>query len=146
MEDGYERPITFASPTLTKSKSQYAQVEKEALSLVFGVCNFHSYLYGHKFTLLTDHKPLTTILGPKIGVPPIAAARLQRWALKLAVYSYDIEFCSTDKHANADGLLRLPLNHVEPLGHFADPALFNLQQIGSLPVRQESSLQLLAVT
>ena len=92
MEDGSERPIAFASRTLKPSECNYAQVEKEALSLVFGLCKFHSYLYGRKFTLVTDHKPLTTILGPKNGVPPIAAARLQRWALKLAAYSYDIEF------------------------------------------------------
>ena len=134
LENGEERPIAFASRTLQPSERNYAQVEEEALSLVFGVCKFHSYLYGRKFTLVTDHKPLTTILGPKNGVPPIAAARLQRWALKLAAYSYDIEFRSTDKHANADGLSRLPLHHVEPLGYTSEPSVFNLQQIGSLPV------------
>ena len=78
MDDGSERPIAFASRTLMPSERNYAQVEKEALSLVFGVCKFHSYLYGRKFTLITDHKPLTSILEPKKGVPPIAAARLQR--------------------------------------------------------------------
>ncbi len=36
-----------------------------------------------KFTLITDHKSLTTILGPKKGVPAVAAARLQRWAVQL---------------------------------------------------------------
>ena len=134
MEDGSERPIAFASRTLQPSERNYAQVEKEALSLVFGVCKFHSYLYGRKFTLITDHKPLTTILGPKTGVPPIAAAQLQRWALKLSAYMYDIEFRSTNKHANADSLSRLPLHHVSPVGYTSEPTLFNLQQIESLTV------------
>ena len=42
--------------------------------------------------LVTDHKPLTTILGEKKGIPPMAAARFQRWELKLSAYTYEIEF------------------------------------------------------
>ena len=80
LPDGTERPVAFASRTLTSSEKYYAQVEKEALSLIFGIKRFHSYSYGRTFTIITDHKPLTTILGPKKGVPPLAAARLQRWA------------------------------------------------------------------
>ena len=87
MEDGNERPIAFASRTLLPSEKNYAQVEKEALSLIFGVSKFHVYLYGRPFTLITDHKPLTSTFGPKKGVPTIAAACLQRWALKLSAYS-----------------------------------------------------------
>ena len=75
LPDGSERPVAFASGT---SEKNYSQVEKEALSLVFGIKRFHQYLYGHNFVLLTDHKPLTMILGPKQGIPPLAAARMQR--------------------------------------------------------------------
>ena len=108
MPNGEEKPVAFASKTLTSSDQNYAQIEKEALDLVFGVKKFHQYLYGRKFTLLTDHRPLTTILGPKKGIPPIAAARLQRWAVQLAAYSYEIEFKSTNDHCNADVLSHLP--------------------------------------
>ena len=107
--DGEERPIAYASRTLTSTEKNYSQLEKEALSLIFGVRKFHQFLYGRRFTLFTDHKPLTTILGPKKGVPPIAAARLQRWALFLSAYNYRIEFKSTTAHANADCLSQLPL-------------------------------------
>ena len=76
LPDGSERPIAFASRTLSPSEKNYAQLEKEALSLIFELKRFHQYLYGWKFTLITDHKPLLTILGPKKEIPPLAAARL----------------------------------------------------------------------
>ena len=104
MENGEEKPIAFAPRTLTASECNYSQIEREALSIVFGVKRFHSYLYGRRFTLLTDHQPLVTILGPKVGVPPLAATRMQRWSLILAAYQYEIEYRKSAEHANADAL------------------------------------------
>ena len=135
MPNGEERPTAFASRTLSKSERNYAQLEKEALALVFGVKKFHKFLYGRKFTLVTDHKPLTTILHPQKTTPPLAAARLQRWALLLSAYQYTIEFRSTGQHANADGLSRLPIKGVP--GEESDveaTALFNLGQVDNLPL------------
>ena len=98
MSDGSERPVAYASCTLLKSERNYAQVEKEALSLIFGIKKFHQYLYGKRFTMITNHQPLTTILGPKQGIPTLAAARMQRWALQLSAYNYDIQFHRTQDH------------------------------------------------
>ena len=107
--NGTEKPITFASRTLTQSEKNYAQIEKEALALMYSVKHFHQYLYGRRFTLVTNHKPLLTIFGPRKGVPSLAAACLQRWAVVFSAYSYDIEYKPTQAHGNADGLSRLPL-------------------------------------
>ena len=136
--DGSEQPIAYASRTLTKSEHNYAQVEKEALSLIYGIKKFHQYLYGRHFIMITDHKPLLSILGPKHGVPPLAAARMQRWALSLSAYSYDIEFRPTDRHGNADGLSQLPLSDVVPIGNPCNSTVFNLKQLESLPVTAQA--------
>ena len=71
-----ERPIAYVSRTLSSSEKNYAQIEKEALALVFGVQKFHQYIYGRRFTLVTDHKPLLSILGPKTGILSLAVARM----------------------------------------------------------------------
>ena len=143
MEDGQEQPIAFTSHTLSKSEQNYSQIEKEALALIFGVKKFHLYLCGQTFTLVTDRKPLTTIFGPKRGTPPLAAARLQRWSLILSAYSYNIEYRSTEAHANADSLSRLALKSQEAPITSDEPAIFNVSQLESLPV---TSQQLRAAT
>ena len=132
--DGSERPIAFASRTLTASERNYSQLEREALALVFGVKKFHLYLFGCHFTMVTDHKPLLSILGPKKGIPSLAAARLQRWAVLLSAYSYDVEFKSTHHHGNADGFSRLPLPAKVGPECSAEPSIFNISQIDALPV------------
>ena len=108
MDNGQERPIAYASRTLSPSERNYAQIEREALSIVFGVKKFHQFLYGRRFTLITDHKPLLAIFNPKSAIPTLAAARMQRWALVLSAYDYEIEFKRSEDHANCDALSRLP--------------------------------------
>ena len=96
--DGSERPIAYASRTLSDAEKNYAQIEKEGLALVFGIRKFHKYIYGRHFTLVMDHKPLLAILGPKKSLPTLAAARLQRWAILLLVLFY------SNRHTAANNL------------------------------------------
>ena len=109
MRDGSERPIGYVSRTLNPAERNYSTIEKEALAVVFGVKKFHSFLYGQKFTIKTDHKPLEGLFNEKKGVPHQAAPRVQRWALTLAAYEYIISYKAGRNNENADALSRLPL-------------------------------------
>ena len=57
-----EKPPAHASRALTPTQQRYAQIEKETLAIVYGVQNFHQYIYGWTTDVETDHKPLQYIL------------------------------------------------------------------------------------
>ena len=105
--EGEEHPIAYASRSLTPAEKNYSVIEKEALAIIFASCKFQQFLYGRRFTLLTDHHPLTLLFGPKKGIPPIPASRLQRWAIQLSAYQHDIKYRSSKQNANADTFSRL---------------------------------------
>ncbi|CAF4238246.1 unnamed protein product [Rotaria magnacalcarata] len=66
---------------------------------------------GRTFELATDHQPLLTIFNPTKGIPVTIANRLQRWAIYLMRYNYNIHYKSTKLHGNADELSRLPISY-----------------------------------
>ena len=109
MPNGDERPISFASRTLTECERKYSQLEKEALAIIFGVKKYHQYIYGRPFNLKTDHKPLMYIFSEKKGIPAMASGRIQRWALILGAYQYTIGFQKGSDNTTADAVSRLPL-------------------------------------
>ena len=118
MPDGSERPIEYASRSLNKAEKNYGQIEKEALSLVWGVKKFHRYVYGRSFQLVTDHKPLLFLLGEHKQIPEMAVSRIQRWAVLLASYQYKLSFRSTLHHCNADMCSRFYLQDLDYAGFY----------------------------
>jgi hypothetical protein len=113
--NGVERPIAFASKTLSRSEQNYSQLHREALALIFGVKKFHKYIYGRKCVLQTDHQPLAAIFGSKRGIPSMAAARLQRWSLILSAYDLEVKYRKGPEVPHADALSRLPLPNDESI-------------------------------
>ncbi|CAI6365252.1 unnamed protein product [Macrosiphum euphorbiae] len=109
LPDESEKPIAFISRTLSSSERGYAQIDKEATAIVYAIKYFHQFLYGREFILRTDHKPLVMIFGPKKGIPVMAANRLQRYAIFLSGYNYEIQFIKGTDNGNADALSRLSL-------------------------------------
>ena len=111
LPDESERPICFASRTLTASEKNYAQYEKEGLAIIFGLKKFHKYLQGRHFSIVTNHKPLVALFGDKKPSSPMASARITRWHMILSssAYEYDMIHKEGKKHQNADALSRLPV-------------------------------------
>ncbi|KAL2095791.1 hypothetical protein ACEWY4_007939 [Coilia grayii] len=133
-KDGAERPVCFASRALAPAERKYAQVEKEALAVIFAVKKFHQFVYGHKFTIQTDHKPLLGLLGELKNIQPTASARLQRWALLLMQYQYTLAYKPGALIAHADGLSRLPLPYTAPDPTTPPELVCLMQQLQTAPI------------
>lgn len=95
--NGVEKPVLFVSSTSSPAEKNYSQMDREALSIISAVKKFYKHIYGQKFLLESDHQSLKDIFSPKKETPPVAAARLQRWAIITSMYDYEIKHKSGSK-------------------------------------------------
>ena len=101
-ENNFLRPISFTSRTLNKAELNYSTIEKELLAIVWSTKHFRPYLYGRKFIIETDHKPLQWLFN--VNDP---GSRLLRWRLKLEEYEYEVQYKKGSLNINADALSRI---------------------------------------
>jgi hypothetical protein len=142
MHNGDERPIAYASRSLNAADTNYSQIDKEALGIVWGIKRFNWDLYGRHFSLVTDHQPLVTIFNPQKGNSTTLLARLLRYAVFLSGYNYTIKYRNTKLHGDADGLSRFPMSSTDQRCEeelMDAPHVFQMSQIDQLPT---SSAQL----
>jgi hypothetical protein len=99
---GSDLPIAYASRTLNKSESNYSTTELECLAIIFGVKQFRPYLYGRKFIIVSDHRPLTWLFNLK---DPLS--KLARWRIQLEEYDYEIHYKPGVLNSNVDALSRM---------------------------------------
>ena len=99
------KPIAFASKSLSDCETLYANIEREMLAVVFGCERFHTYVYGTRFTVESDHKPLEMIILKNLAAAP---QRLQRMLLRTQPYEVQIRYRHGKEMALADTLSRQP--------------------------------------
>ena len=99
---GKDLPVAYASRSLNQAELHYTTSEKELLAIVWATKYFRPYLYGRKFKVVSDHKPLVWIMNVKDP-----GSRLMRWRIQLAEYDYDIVHKSGTQNTNADALREL---------------------------------------
>ena len=113
------RIISYGSRALSDVESRYSQTEREMLAVIWGVEHFHLYLYGARFTVKTDHKPLLGVF--KSHRP--ASARIERWRIRLMPYDLDLVYRpGKDDNNPADYISRHPCSPdvTDPAEHYVN--------------------------
>ena len=107
LKDGEEHPVAFVSRKLLPREKNYSVIEKECLAIVWSLQMFYVYLFGQRFTIETDHQPLSWLEKMKN-----ANQRLTRWALAVQPFCFEIHHRRGSLNKNADGLSRGALTSI----------------------------------
>ena len=101
VSNGIEHACSYVSRALNKHEINYGITEKECLAVVFAVNKFRAYIFGCKFTVVTDHSALKWLM--TISEP---VGRLARSTMCLQSFDFEIIHGKGIKHSNADALSR----------------------------------------
>ena len=102
-ENGCEKVVQYVSHKLHGAELKWATMEKEGYAVIYALQKLRHYLYGAKFKIYTDHRPL---LGMFRG-DTIKNQRVQRWALLLSEFQATIEYKPGKLNERADLLSRI---------------------------------------
>ena len=83
------KPVQFASKALADGERGYGPIEGEMLRVVYGIQKFHHYLYGRRFTVECDHKPLSQISRKSMSLTP---PRLRGMLRSVADYDFELKY------------------------------------------------------
>lgn len=103
-------PVAYASKGFTIGESRKSTIEKELTAIHWAMNYFRPYLYGQKFIVKTDHKPLVYLYSLKNP-----SSKLTRMRLELDEYDYDIEYIKGKDNVGADALSRLSTDDLKSI-------------------------------
>lgn len=99
-------PVICIARRLTSAEEGYSQTVLEALAIHWSIQRLHKFLFNVKFKIATDHSALQFIFSPDKSLAKNSTAMVQRWALSLSAYNYEIEHRSGKSIPHADFLSR----------------------------------------
>ena len=112
-DTGVERVIQYVSHSLSTSQRRWSVVEREAFSIVFSINKLRPYLYGARFVIYRDHRPLRGLFTKQMN-----NTRIQRWAILIAEFHAEIRYLPGKRNCRADMVSRIqPLKGIlQPTG------------------------------
>ena len=124
-KEGRLHAIAYYSRKMKGAETRYSATDSEALAVVESVRAFDPYLYGRKFTVFTDHRPLLYIFKRLTKSP-----RMSRWGLELQTYDYTIQYQPGSTHKVPDMLSRTPTAAVAPVSlDNVEPTVLRQEQL-----------------
>ena len=132
-----EQPIYYASRALTSAEKNYQNLEREAQAAVWGMEKFHYFLYGRKFILQTDQKPLVSIFRKHmIDVSP----RTQRITIRAWQYDFEPQHIPGRINVIADSLSRVTPLEFQDSNAEKDILAVNFLQYSSIEERERDEM------
>lgn len=130
-QDGSDKPISFISRTFKNGEKNKAIIEKELIAIHFALQTFRPYLYGQKFIVYSDHKPLVYLF--KLKNP---SSKLMRIKMDLEEFDFEIEHIKGKENVVADALSRISIKDLFEL--YEENHIFKLETIPLHRQKQEN--------
>ena len=132
-----EQPIYYALRALTSAEKNYQNLEREAQAAVWGMEKFHYFLYGIKFILQTDQKPLVSIFRKHmIDVSP----RIQRITIRAWQYEFEPQHIAGKNNVISDALSRVIPLEFQDSNADKDILAVNFLQYSSIEEREKDEV------
>lgn len=113
------KPVAYASKMLNSAEKNYPTIEKELLAMVWGIRHFRPYLYGRKFVVYTDHRPLVYLFS--LTDP---SSRLTKFRLALEEYNFEVIYKKGSENVVADALSRITISDLKEIKKKIDNNIF----------------------
>ena len=107
--DDEQKPLAFFSKCLSPAEVKYSTFDRELLAIYAAVRHFRYFVEGREFSILTDHKPLTTAFKAPLAH---ATARQTRHFSYISEFTKDIQYVKGTENVVADYLSRSEINAI----------------------------------